>query len=210
MEKQITSHIVKGAILGGISILFSIIIYVFNLYTTQWLSWISYAILIGGIIYGNILFSNQNNNNVSFGNIFAHGFKTTAVVIVISVVYTILSLKVLFPDMIDKIVDISRVEMEKNPQMTDEMIEQGITMTKKLFLPFAIGGIILGLGFFGAIGSLELMCISLGIESSKNMDVTGNKVHDSFWFENKYQEIQDYCEKDVDVLINVITKIKSL
>jgi DNA polymerase elongation subunit (family B) len=65
-------------------------------------------------------------------------------------------------------------------------------------------------GQFGAIGSLELMCISLGIESSKNMDVTGNKVHDSFWFENKYQEIQDYCEKDVDVLINVITKIKSL
>ena len=65
-------------------------------------------------------------------------------------------------------------------------------------------------GQFGAIGSLELMCISLGVESSKNMDVTGNKVHDSFWFENKYQEIQDYCEKDVDVLINVVTKIKSL
>ena len=91
MEKQITSHIVKGAILGGISILFSIIIYVFNLYTTQWLSWLSYAILIGGIIYGNVLFANQNDNNVTFGNIFAHGFKTTAVIIVITVLYTILS-----------------------------------------------------------------------------------------------------------------------
>ena len=55
MEKQITSHIIKGAILGGISILFSIIIYVFNLYTTQWLNWLSYAFLVGGIIYGNIL-----------------------------------------------------------------------------------------------------------------------------------------------------------
>lgn len=154
MDKQITSHIIKGAILGGISILFSIIIYVFNLYTTQWLSWLSYAILIGGIIYGNVLFANQNNNNVTFGNIFAHGFKTTAVVIVISVVYTLLSLKVLFPDMIDKIVDMSRVEMEKNPQMTDEIIEQAISMTRKFFIPFAIGGIILGLGFFGAIGSL--------------------------------------------------------
>ena len=65
-------------------------------------------------------------------------------------------------------------------------------------------------GQFGAISSLELMCISLGIESSKNMEVTGNKVHDAFWNENKYQEIQDYCEKDVDVLINVVTKIKSI
>ena len=154
MDKQITSHIVKGAILGGISILFSIIIYVFNLYTTQWLSWISYAILIGGIIYGNILFANQNDNNVSFGNIFAHGFKTTAVTIVITVVYTVLALYVLFPDMVDKIIEISRTAMAKNPKLTDEMIEQGIAMTKKLFLPFAIGGIILGLGFFGAIGSL--------------------------------------------------------
>jgi DNA polymerase elongation subunit (family B) len=65
-------------------------------------------------------------------------------------------------------------------------------------------------GQFGAISSLELMCISLGIESSKNMEVTGNKVHESFWNENKYQEIQDYCEKDVEVLINVVSKLMSL
>ena len=154
MDKQITSHILKGAILGGISILFSVIIYVFNLYTIQWLSWISYAIFIGGIVYGNILFANQNDNNVSFGNIFAHGFKTTAVVIVITVLYTVLALYVLFPDMVDKIIELSRTEMLKNPKLTDEMIEQGIAMTKKLFLPFAIAGAIFGTGFFGAIGSL--------------------------------------------------------
>ena len=153
MDKQITSHILKGAILGGISILFSIIIYVFNLYTTQWISWLSYAVLIGGIIYGNILFANQNNNDVTFGNIFAHGFKTTAVVIVITVLYTVLSLFI-FPDMVDKIIEISRTAMAKNPQMTDEMIEQGIAMTKKLFLPFAIAGAIFGTGFLGAIASL--------------------------------------------------------
>ena len=154
MEKQVTSHIVKGAILGGISILFSIIIYVFNLYTTQWLSWLSYAILIGGIIYGNVLFANQNDNNVTFGNIFAHGFKTTAVIIIITVIYTLLALYVLFPDMVEKIIEMSRVEMEKNPKLTDEMIEQGITMTRKLFLPFAIAGAIFGTGFLGALGSL--------------------------------------------------------
>jgi len=154
MEKQITSHIVKGAILGGFSILFSIIVYVFNLYTVSWLNYISYAVIIGGIIYGNILYANQHNNNVSFGNIFAHGFKTTAVLIVITVVYTLLSLKVLFPDMIDKIIEMSRTQMEKNPQMTDEIIEQALTMTRKFFIPFAVGGILIGTGIFGAIGSL--------------------------------------------------------
>ena len=103
MDKQITSHIVKGAILAGISILFSVIIYVFNLYTTSWLSWLNYAIFIGGIIYGNVLFANQNNNNVTFGNIFAHGFKTTSVIIVITSLYTVLAFKFLFPDMLDKV-----------------------------------------------------------------------------------------------------------
>ena len=166
MEKQITSHIVKGAILGGISILFSIIIYVFNLYTTQWLSWLSYAILIGGIIYGNVLFANQNNNNVTFGNIFAHGFKTTSVIIVITVVYVFLSLKVLFPEMPEKILDIARKKMAENPQMTDEMIEQGIGMTKKFLLPFAIGGAIIGTAFMGVIASL----IGAGIAKKNPVD----------------------------------------
>lgn len=166
MEKQITSHIVKGAVLAGISILFSIIIYVFNLYAIQWLSWLSYAILIGGIIYGNVLFANQSDNNVTFGNIFAHGFKTTAVIIVITVIYTLLALYVLFPDMADKIIELSRIEMEKNPKMTDEMIEQAMTMTKKLFLPFAIAGAILGTGIMGAIGSL----IGAGVAKKNPVD----------------------------------------
>jgi hypothetical protein len=154
MENNITSHIVKGAILSGISILFSIVIYVFNLYELSWLSWVSYAILIGGLVYGAILYSNQNNHNVTFGNLFAHGFKTTAVVIVITVVFSFISIKFLFPDMVDKILEMSRKQMAKNPQMTDDMIEQAITMTKKYILPFAIGGAIIGTGIIGAIGSL--------------------------------------------------------
>ena len=110
--------------------------------------------MIGGLIYSCILFANENDNKVSFGNIFAHGFKTTSVVIVITVIYTFLSLKLLFPDMQDKILEISRKKMAENPQMTDEMIDQAIAMTKKFFLPFAIGGAIIGTGFIGAISSL--------------------------------------------------------
>jgi hypothetical protein len=153
MENQVTSHIVKGVILSAISIVFAIIVYVFNLYEMSLLSYLNYAVFLGGLIYGAILFSNQNNNNVTFGNIFAHGFKTTAVVIVITSIYTILSFKVLFPDMLDKVLEISRKKMAENPKMTDEMIEQAMTMTKKFFIPFALGGTIIGTGILGAIGA---------------------------------------------------------
>ena len=154
MEKQITSHIVKGAILGGISILFSIIIYVFNLYTTQWLSWLSYAILIGGIIYGNVLFANQNGNKVRFGNIFAHGFKTSAVVIVITVFYTVLAVKLIFPEFIDITLNISRKRIETSPNVPKDAVQKNLDFMREYFLPFAIGMTVIILGFFGLISSL--------------------------------------------------------
>jgi len=153
MENQVTSHIVKGVILSAISIVFAIVVYVFNLYEMSLLSYINYAVFLGGLIYGGILYSNQNNNNVTFGNVFAHGFKTTAVVIVITSIYTILSFKVLFPDMLDKVLEISRKKMAENPKMTDEMIEQAMAMTKKFFIPFALGGTVIGTGILGAIGA---------------------------------------------------------
>ncbi len=153
MENQVTSHIVKGVILSAISIVFAIVVYVFNLYEMTLLSYVNYAVFLGGLIYGGILYANQNNNNVTFGNVFAHGFKTTAVVIVITSIYTILSFKVLFPDMLDKVLEISRKKMAENPKMTDEMIEQAMAMTKKFFIPFALGGTVIGTGILGAIGA---------------------------------------------------------
>jgi len=65
-------------------------------------------------------------------------------------------------------------------------------------------------GSYGSIASLELMCVSLGVESSKNMEVTGNKVHEAFWAKKDIKGIVEYCEKDVSVLIDVIKKIVEL
>jgi uncharacterized protein YprB with RNaseH-like and TPR domain len=65
-------------------------------------------------------------------------------------------------------------------------------------------------GGYGTIASLELMCVCLGVESSKNMEVTGNKVHESFWVKKDIDGIVKYCEKDVIVLIEVIKKLNKL
>lgn len=65
-------------------------------------------------------------------------------------------------------------------------------------------------GGYGSIASLELMCVCMGVESSKNMEVTGNKVHDAFWVKKDIVGIVKYCEKDVLVLIDVIKKITEL
>ena len=65
-------------------------------------------------------------------------------------------------------------------------------------------------GGYGSIASLELMCVCMGVESSKNMEVTGNKVHEAYWINKDIKGIVEYCEKDVLVLIDVIKKITTL
>ncbi|MDP1845040.1 MAG: DUF4199 domain-containing protein, partial [Sediminibacterium sp.] len=77
-----------------------------------------------------------------------------AAMTVIFIVYTYISIKFLFPEMIDKSLEQARVEMEKNNNLSESDINNGIEMTKKFFLPFAIGGILLAFAFIGAIGSL--------------------------------------------------------
>jgi len=57
---------------------------------------------------------------------------------------------------------------------------------------------------------LDLLCSSLDITSSKEGEITGEKVHENYWEESKLTEIVLYCEKDVDVLIEIIKKLKSL
>jgi predicted PolB exonuclease-like 3'-5' exonuclease len=65
-------------------------------------------------------------------------------------------------------------------------------------------------GQFGALSSLELMCVSMGIPTPKSDEISGDKIHHLFWNENKYDLIKEYCEKDVDTVYEVVKKIKNL
>lgn len=153
METKIVQPWMKGLILSLITITFSIALYLTDLWQNKGLGYISYAIVLGGIIWSCIHYAQQMNGNVTFGNVFAHGFKVTATLIVITVVYTFLSMKLIFPEMTDKIIEVAAKEMEKNKNLTDEQVKSALDMTRKFMMPFMIGGIILGYGILGAISS---------------------------------------------------------
>jgi len=65
-------------------------------------------------------------------------------------------------------------------------------------------------GAYSSIGSLDLLCVSLGVPSPKEGDITGDKVHTAYWNEGKINEITEYCERDVRVLIDIVIKLKEL
>lgn len=65
-------------------------------------------------------------------------------------------------------------------------------------------------GSYSSIGSLDLLCTTMDIATPKDGEVNGESVHDSYWDKNMLQQISEYCEKDVDVLIEIIKKLKNL
>ena len=169
METKVTTHIFKGVIIGAVYILLSTIIYAFNLYSIKWLSLVIYLFIFAGIIISNIVYANQNNNNESFGNIFADGFKTTSLFIIISIAFTVLFF-ILLPEMIDKSFELQRLELEKKPELTDEMIENFIAMQKDNFWTFTIAGNIVLNAIIGAIASL----IGAGVAKKNPLDPFSN------------------------------------
>ena len=94
------------------------------------------------------------NNQVTFGNLFLHGFKMSAVITVILVLWTILSVLLIFPEIKEKALDTARQQMEDGGKMTDSQIDQAIETTRKYFLVIVILTILFGTLIVGAIASL--------------------------------------------------------
>lgn len=60
-----------------------------------------------------------------------------------------------------------------------------------------------------SIGSLDVVCGSLGLISPKNGDVKGDNVNFNYWKGN-HDEIVEYCEKDVKALYDIVDFLTNL
>lgn len=157
METNVISPAIKGALIAVLLIAFAVTIQLMGDFrTSQKYSWVQFAIIIVGVIWACITYTRQMAGAVTFGSVFAHGFKVTAIFTIIYIIFTILSIKFLFPDMVDKAMEITREKMESDPQAKDnpERIEQGLAMVRKNFLVFAVLGVMVMDVLVGAIAAL--------------------------------------------------------
>ncbi len=153
MEQKPISPLLKGVIISLLLITVSLVAYFTGQDTASWNRWLSNLLLLGGIIWSCISYGKQLNNNVTFGNVFAHGFKVSSIVTLISILFTLIFFLV-FPEIKEKALDLARIEMEKSGNMSDEQIEQGIGLTRKFFYVFTIGVLIFAYMIVGTIASL--------------------------------------------------------
>jgi len=154
---KVTSSVVKGALIGVLMVAFSLTVqFTMSMQETQKIGWISYAILFIGVIVSCIHYANQMQGAVTFGNVFVYGFKVTALVTLIVSVFTYISIKFIFPDMVDKAIEVAREQMQKQPdnKMTDANVEQALGMTRKYFAVFVVGASLFINMFIGTLAAL--------------------------------------------------------
>lgn len=165
MEKKKSSHIAKGLVIALLLIVLDVVASFAGIKLEPWFRWIPTIIMAIAFIIACIAYSNEMDNRVTFGNVFGHGFKTSLVVASIFVIYTILSIYVIFPEQKDQIMQAQIAEMEKS-NMTDEQKDQAVTMFNKMFVPIAFLAAVIGTLIVGAIASL------LGAAFAKKKPIT--------------------------------------
>ena len=153
METKVTSPVVKGLIISLILIVISVVSFLTDQNDASWNKWASWIILIGGVVASCIIYSNQNNNNVTFGNVFGDGFKTGAVITCIMIIFTIVFI-LLKPEIKEMAMQKAEEEMRKQKNATDEDIDRGLSIVKNFFYVITIGAILIGDLILSLIGAL--------------------------------------------------------
>ncbi len=155
MKKKSNDFIGKGVLISLILMVVDLIGGFAHLRFETWFKWIGTIIMFAGIIIFCIQYAKEKTDGVRFGNVFGYGFKIALVISVLIVVYTLISVNLIFPDYLDQLLVKSRAEMEAKGNLTEDQIDQGLKITKKFLqpVPLAIFAF-LGTLFFGTIAAL--------------------------------------------------------
>lgn len=154
MKNKTLSNVNAALIVFILMVIYTLVISFGGYQSNTKLPWISYLIIIIGIMTLVIKYGKDMQNNVTFGNLFAYGFKTTAILIIFFIAFTVLFYLVL-PEYKATLLDIMKQNALKNATPDNkEQMEKGVEMMQRFFWVGMIAGILILFAILGAIGSV--------------------------------------------------------
>lgn len=162
MENQtpkLTTYMLKyGGLLGGVSVIFALMLFSLDLHYGQEpaVNYVNYLITIAGIIFGIYTFRKDNEGFLSLGEALKIGLGISLISAVIAIIYTGLLMNVIEPTFMEKASEIAKNKMiDENPEMTQEQLNIALDMMKKFQGFGVISAFILIFSlFFGLLISL--------------------------------------------------------
>lgn len=145
-----------GALAGGAILVFSMMLYSMDMIYQQnaAISLIPFAVVAIAIVLGIVQFKSGSLGFLSLSEALKIGTGVGVVAGIISVLYLLVLSNVIEPDYLDNMFAVQRETiMVDNPQLTEEQIDQGFEMQKKLawigypvaLIIYALLGLIVGL-----------------------------------------------------------------
>jgi hypothetical protein len=157
-EKKSTfwkSTVYWGGILGIVLIIYSLLLYFLDLSLETWVSWISYLIYIGGILYASISYRNTEMGGViTYGQALGFGTVVAVIASIISSVYSYIFMEFIDPGMVEKMLQMAEEKLIESG-MPEDQIDMVIEMQRKFMKPWLMSLIAIpASSFFGFIFAL--------------------------------------------------------
>lgn len=120
-----------GVIISLALVVLSLILFLLNLDQNKPLQYLTYIILIGGILLSQFNYRNKYSDGyIEYGKAFMVGMLTSLILSLIMGVYTFIFFKYISPGSMEEIMGQAEQQM-MDRGMTDMEIEQGMAMAKK-------------------------------------------------------------------------------
>lgn len=138
MNKEVGRNALNwGLLTGGVLIVFSLLLYVFDMTAKQGVSAISYVLLIGGIVYAIYYYKFRVNSGfLSIGKGIATGTLVALYAGIIASLFSVLLMYVIDPALMEQIRDLAEQEMlRRNPEMGEADLEMALKISDKMMQP---------------------------------------------------------------------------
>ena len=140
--KSIAANALFYAVIVGFAmIVYSVILYAFDLSTNKALSWISYILLIAGMYIGSTKYKTSfaNGGFLSYGKAFQSNFLIGLFASIIFALWTYIFFKFIDNGIINQLLEKTQESMlEGNPNMSEEQMEMAMKYTKIFMRPEAM------------------------------------------------------------------------
>lgn len=147
-----------GVILGLVMVVISVVTYVTGLAIqgAQWPTAIYYLIFPIVIFYAISQYKKSNANLLSLSDALKVGVLIGVISAIVFVIYSLIFNYIIDPDFINQMIAVAKDKMiEENPDMTQEMIDQGMKIVEMFANPALMGAFWVAMsGLFGLIYAL--------------------------------------------------------
>ena len=145
-----------GLLTGLISIFLSFGLFALNMEQSP-LRFASFVVLVGGMVMAMRYFKEANGGFMSMGQGVGIGTILSAVVGALTGIFTYFYMNVIDPDVVGRMMDKARADMEAKGNLSDEQIDQGLAIAGKFMNgPLMVAGALLGTLFFGLLIALVI------------------------------------------------------